>query len=267
MGFVLPPVASVTTAAPTALDPQEQYGPDVWVYAAAPFSVQLPPTAVSAGDDVVVQNSDFGTVVPNNSLEHATAIACNQTTWKTFLWNTATTGDATVKQTATKLTFDLGTDPTDDPSATYFTDCVAIGDFDARSHYKLTTWPARNSVRVGLLVNNPTYPSPAGSLSVQRASLTTGESYVLDATDPGGGVVTQATSETSGDLRVKQQGDTIRALYRDASTGNKWNTLDTSPAYTGAVSLGVSVWGEIDVIPSDVQVKLTKFKLTRGLCV
>jgi hypothetical protein len=89
---------------------------------------------------------------------------------------------------------------------------------------------------------------------------------VLDASDPGGDVVSEDASAGTGDLRVKQKGGTITARYRDASTNAKWRTIGTSPAYTEPVSLGLRVWGERDAIPSDVAVKLTTFRFT-GLCV
>ena len=242
-GFVLPPVASMMTGAPTALNPQEQYGPDVWVYAAAPFSVQMPAGAVSAGDDVVIQKDGYGAVSSQTSFEKAIAIDCDQPTWRKFLWNVASTGDGTVTQSSTGLSMRLGSGPKDDPSSTYFTDCVVVGDFDARVHYKLTSWPPLSSVHAGLLVNNPAYPDTAGSLSMERtSSVSDGESYVLDATDPGGGLLTLPTTATSGDLRVEQEAGTITARYRDASTSNKWKKLDTSPAYTAPVSIGLSAW-------------------------
>jgi len=164
-------------------------------------------------------------------------------------------GNTVVTQTSSSLTVKFGTGTTTDPISTYVSDCVALGDFDARVLYNLVTWPAANSVRVGVLVNNPDYPSPNGSLTVERTSFAargdvgTGENYVMDAVDPGGPFETVPTTATTGDLRAKQKGAVITTYYKDSTTGGKWQKIDTSPAYTEPVTLGLQIWGDKDQLP------------------
>ena len=269
-GTLLLPVASTTTAPPTALNPQEQYGPDVWVYAAAPFAVSIPAGAVSAGDDMIVQKNGFGGGL--TAFETATAIDCDQSSWKGTVWNVSSAGNTVVTQTSSSLTVKFGTGTTADPISTYVSDCVALGDFDAHVHYNLVTWPTANSVRVGLLVNNPDYPTPNGSLTVERTSFAAtgdvgiGENYVMNAVDPGGAFETMPTTATTGDLRAKQKGAVITTYYKDSTTAGKWQKIDTSPAYTEPVTLGLQVWGDKDQLPGAVKAKFTNFKLT-GDCV
>jgi hypothetical protein len=269
-GTVLPPVASTTTAAPTALNPQEQYGPDVWVYAAAPFAVSIPSGAIPAGDDIIIQKDNYGGGL--TAYETADAVDCDQSSWNGRVWNVRSAGDTIVTQTSSSLAVKIGTGATADPISTYVSDCVATGDFDARVHYSLVTWPAANSVRVGLLVNNPDYPSPDGSLAVERTSFAArgdvgvGENYVMDAVDPGGTFQTVPTTATTGDLRVKQKGAVITTYYKDSTTGGKWQTINTSPAYTEPVTLGLQIWGDKDQLTGPVKAKFTKFNLT-GDCV
>ena len=106
-----------------------------------------------------------------------------------------------------------------------------------RVHYNLVSWPAANSVRVGLLVNDPDYPSPDGSLAVERTSFAArgdvgrGENYVMDAVDPGGPFQTVPDPVDHGDLRAKQKGAVITTYYKDSTTGGKWQKIGTSPAY------------------------------------
>ena len=271
-GTVLPPVASTTTAAPTALNPQEQYGPDVWIYAAAPFAMDIPAGLISPGDDVVVQKDNYGIAHSQTAFEKWSAVACDQSTWRGLVWNVSSSGDTVVKQTTTSLTVAIGTGRAAEPASTYTSDCVATGDFDVRVHYNLVSWPAANSVRVGLLVNNPDYPSPNGSLTVERTSFAatgdvgTGENYVMNAVDPGGPFQTVPTGSTTGDLRANQKGAVITTYYKDSTTGGKWQKIGTSPAYTEPVTVGLQIWGDMDQLPGPVKAKFTKFKAT-GDCV
>ena len=100
-------------------------------------------------------------------------------------------------QTSKQLSFTLGTSGTADLQGTYYTDCTIAGAFTAKVHYTLNTWPSANGVRVGLLVNNPDYPFPSGSVTAERTSfaasgdVSTGEKYVSNGTDSGGGFVTK----------------------------------------------------------------------------
>ena len=62
-----PAVASVTTAAPTALNPPEFYtgnvGENLWEYAAAPFSFDLPAGTIAAGNEVALRLGSHTAIV------------------------------------------------------------------------------------------------------------------------------------------------------------------------------------------------------------
>ena len=75
-GELLPPdsslptissTASVTTAVPTALNPAEKYtdngGEDLWEYAAAPFSFDLPAGTIAAGNEVALRLGSHTAIV------------------------------------------------------------------------------------------------------------------------------------------------------------------------------------------------------------
>ena len=258
-----------TTVAPTQLTPPEEYfdfqDNPIWEYAAAPFQFTIPAGKIPVGDDVLINQ-------PGRPYLVLRAVACNQASWRGKTWNIRAAGDALVTRTSTNLTVDLGMFGTGDPTATYFTDCTFTGNFDAHVHYTLNTWPVANATRVGLLVNNPTYPSPNGSVTVERTSYAasgdvgSGENYVINAIDAGGGFLDRPTAATSGDLRVSQVGNTMTAYVRDASTANKYVQLGTSPAYSGPVSLGLQVWSGIPLFNGPIQATFSGFGISKGTC-
>lgn len=66
----VPAVASVTTAAPTALNPPEQYtanGVDRWEYAAAPFSFDLPAGTIADGNEVALRLGSHTAIVTRSA--------------------------------------------------------------------------------------------------------------------------------------------------------------------------------------------------------
>ena len=271
-GRTIGPIDTKTTKAPTALKPPEQYfglTPDnpIWEYAAAPFAFSFAPGQIAVNNDIVVVQGNHSAYVQRN------ATACpNQRSWSGRVWNTVTQGNVTASQTSKQLSFTLGTSGTADLQGTYYTDCTIAGAFTAKVHYTLNTWPSANGARVGLLVNNPDYPSPSGSVTAERTSfaasgdVSTGEKYVSNGTDSGGGFVTTATSATSGDLRVRVKGSVYRAEYRDATTGSTWKLIGTTPVYPGSVSLGLQVWAGHALFHGPVQVTLSGFAISKGVC-
>ncbi len=273
-GFVLPPVANATVT-PTALNPPDVYsdGGPIWEYAAAPFQIAIPAGTIAAGDDVIVQRDNNGGPASGSAYLTGTAAVCRQETWRGLTWNVKTAGDVQVTQSPKTLAVTIGTRTGAQPVATYFSDCTITGDFDVHLHYVLNTWPAASSVRAALLVNNPTYPSPNGSVTLERTSFAatgdvgSGENYVFNAVDSGGGFLAKPTAALSGDLRVRQLSGAITTYYRDSTTAGKWKKLGTTLGYPGSVTLGLQIWGDQTKLPGPVTATFSKFTLTKGLCV
>jgi hypothetical protein len=271
-GRMIQPVATQTTAAPTKLKPLEHYtgfsqDDDIWEYASAPFAFTLAPGQIAPGNDVLIVQGGHSAYVTK------TAQACpNQKTWSGRVWNTVTQGNVTPAQTSKQLSFTLGTTGTADLQGTYFTDCTFSGALTAKVHYTLNTWPSTNGVRVGLLVNNPDYPSPNGSVTAERTSfaasgdVSTGEKYVSNGTDSGGAFVTKATSATSGDLRIRVNAGVYRAEYRDATTGTTWTLIGTAPVYDNPVSIGLQVWAGHSLFHGPVKATFSSFAISKGVC-
>ena len=272
-GRTIAPIATQTTAAPTKLNPPEQYTgfseeDKIWEYASAPFSFSFAPGQIAVNNDIVVVQGGHDAYVQRN------AVACpDQKTWNGGVWNTIKQGNMTISPaaTATKLKFVLNGGGAD-MQGTYYTDCTISGAFTAKVHYTLNTWPAANGVRVGLLVNNPDYPFTAGSDTAERTSfassgdVSTGEKYVSNGTDSGGGFVTKATSATSGDLRVRVAAGKYNMEYRDGTTAGAWKPIGTAPVYPGSVSLGLQVWAGNALFHGPVKVTLSGFAISKGVC-
>lgn len=272
-GVTLTPIATQTTAPPTALNPPEQYtgfsDQDlIWEYAAAPFSFSFAPGQIQPGDDVIIRNASKPAFVIR------TAQSCPaQPVWRGQTWNHTGTGNVTASQTAKQLSFTLTGGGSVDPVGTYATDCTVSGYADAHVHYKVGPWPAHNGVHVGLLVNNPDYPFPPTSVTAERTSyaasgdVATGEKYAMNAADVGGGLVKKSTSQTEGDLRARVKNGTIHTYYRDATTAGVWRSIGKSPDYTGSVSFALQVWSSQALFTGQTTtVKFSKFAITKGVC-
>jgi hypothetical protein len=95
----------------------------------------------------------------------------------------------------------------------------------------------------------------------------TGENYVMNGIDSGGGFVTLPTSATTGSLRVRRQGNMLISYYRDSTTEGSWVELGTSPAYDGAVTLALQVWSGLSLFQGPAAASFSNFTLTRGTCV
>lgn len=272
-GTTLTPIVTQVTAAPKALNPPEKYfgfsqDDPIWEYASAPFSFSFAPGQITAGNDVIVlQNGHSAFVIKS-------AIACPaQTSWRGETWNRTGNGNVAVAQTAKQLSFTLTSGGAVDPIGTYATDCTVAGDFDARVHYSLGPWPAHNGVRTAIVVNNPDYPFPPGNVTMERTSfaasgdVATGERYAINATDAGGGFLTVPTTQTQGDLRVRQKNGMIRTYYRDATTAGAWALVGKSAGYPGSVSFGLQVWSSLALFSGPTaKVTFSKFSFTKGVC-
>lgn len=199
--------------------------------------------------------------------------------WQGLRWHTKTTGSVTVAQSPRALRFSLPSALTSDATATYYTRCRVGHSFAAQVHYRLVVWPPANGVRVGLLVNNPDYPTQPDSVTTERTSfgatgdVGSGENYVQNGIASGGGFIVQPTAALRGTLRVVQQGGTITSQYRDATTGGHFVTITDSaanpaiaPDYGARVTLGLQVWSGPPVFAGPAKVTLTKFRITSGHC-
>ena len=199
--------------------------------------------------------------------------------WQGLRWHTKTTGSVTVAQSRRALRFTLPSALTSDATATYYTRCRVGRNFAAQVHYRLLVWPPANGVRVGLLVNNPDYPTQRDSVTTERTSfgatgdVGSGENYLQNGIASGGGFIVEPTAAMRGTLRVVQQGGTITSQYRDATTGGQFVTITDSaanpaiaPDYGARVSLGLQVWSGPPVFAGPAKVTLTKFRITSGNC-
>lgn len=124
--------------------------------------------------------------------------------------------------------------------------CKLTADFDLQVDYRLVTWPAHNSVRVGL---------GTGTYSVQRASnLGTGVDnlYVLDFA---GNQPRAETQDMSGSLRLTRVGGMISGYYR---SNGSWVMIASAEGPTDPTPFSVAAWTDYDaVVKSDVKVNVT----------
>lgn len=271
---LVPLLQAVTTTAPTRLKPAEKYqnfdGTPLWEYAAAPFQIPFAAGAIPVGNDVVVRQSGYTAYV------RLQAVGCSLTTWRTLTWNTVRQGDVSVSQTPSTVAVEIGTAGTADPLAADYTDCTLTGNFTARVDYSLDTWPSANAVRVGLLVDRVLGDNGLfgdGAVTTERTSFAasgdvgSGENYVLNGIDSGGGFLTLPTSAMTGSLRVRRQGGSLTSYYRDSTTAGNWAVLGTSPAYDGAVTLALQVWSGLSLFRGPAAASFSNFTLTKGTCV
>ncbi|HEX3329228.1 MAG TPA: hypothetical protein VHS27_04845 [Gaiellales bacterium] len=221
----------------------------------------------------------FALAVAVTLVTASTAGATPLKRWQGLRWHTKTTGSVTVAQSRRALRFTLPSALTSDATATYYTRCRVGRNFAAQVHYRLLVWPPANGVRVGLLVNNPDYPTQTDSVTTERTSfgatgdVGSGESYLQNGIASGGGFIVEPTAAMRGTLRVVQQGGTITSQYRDATTGGQFVTITDSaanpaiaPDYGARVSLGLQVWSGPPVFAGPAKVTLTKFRITSGNC-
>ena len=54
--------------------------------------------------------------------------------------------------------------------------------------------------------------------------------------------------------------------YRDATTAGTWKPIGTAPVYPGSVSLGLQVWAGHALFHGPVQVTLSGFAISKGVC-
>jgi hypothetical protein len=107
--------------------------------------------------------------------------------------------------------------------------CHLGGDFDLQVDYTLTTWPARNGVRFGLI---------AGADSVERTSDPVGPDNTY-ATNFSGSIVQTATPDKSGRMRLTRVGTTITGYYLNSGS---WVTIGTATAAAGSPAYVIQAW-------------------------
>ena len=125
--------------------------------------------------------------------------------------------------------------------------CKLTGDFDMQLDYALTTWPARNGVRLGLA---------AGTSSVQRNSnpANADNRYVTDFNGPTTVVETQ---DMTGRLRLSRAGAVITGYY--LSKG-RWVAIASTNGSTDPLPYGIAAWTDPAIFgKADVRVNVKHF--------
>ncbi len=116
------------------------------------------------------------------------------------------------------------------------TRCRAIGDFDARIRFTLSTWPAGDNV--SLAVN--AYPLGNTFLQSTAAGNVFGL-YLLRGSEVGGRNVTLPASARGGLLWMSRRGALTSAYFRTGTTGN-WNQIGQLNGSTVPMSVDVAIW-------------------------
>lgn len=129
--------------------------------------------------------------------------------------------------------------------------CKLTGDFDLQLDYSLVTWPARNSVRLGLV---------AGSYSVERSSNLPPVMDNLYATNLAGVQASVETHDSTGRLRLTRVGPSVTGYYRSNAT---WARIASEKAVSDPLSYSIAAWTDYNaVVKSDVSVTVKNFTVT-----
>jgi hypothetical protein len=116
------------------------------------------------------------------------------------------------------------------------TRCRAMGDFDARIRFTLSSWPAGDNV--SLAVN--AYPLGNTFLKSSTAGNAFGL-YLLNGSAVGGGNVWLPASAHGGLLWMSRRGAITSSYFRTGTTGN-WNEIGQWKGSTVPVSVDVAIW-------------------------
>jgi hypothetical protein len=128
--------------------------------------------------------------------------------------------------------------------------CHLAGDYDLQVDYSLTTWPARNGVRFGLL---------AGADSVERTSDPAGVDNTY-ATNFSGTIVQTETPDKTGRLRLTRVGTTVTGYYLNKGS---WVTIATATAAAGSPAYAIQAWADDYTFhQQDVRVNLKNLSAT-----
>jgi hypothetical protein len=130
------------------------------------------------------------------------------------------------------------------------TRCQAVGDFDARIRFTLSSWPAGDNVT--LAVNAP----PLGNTFVENAA--GGDVYGLFVAPSG--FITIPTSVQGGVLRLSRRGD-LTSAYILSGRGGQWNQIARFSGSTNPTYVGVALWNISDFGGKPVSVQVESFKL------
>lgn len=131
--------------------------------------------------------------------------------------------------------------------------CKLSGDFDLQVDYSLVSWPARNSVRLGLA---------AGSYSVERSSNVHTVMDNLYVTDFAGVQAIVGTQDITGRLRLTRVGATITGYY---GSNGSWVKVASAKTPTEATDYRIAAWTDYDaVVKSDVSMTVTHFTVSPG---
>ena len=128
--------------------------------------------------------------------------------------------------------------------------CKLTGDFDLQLDYSLISWPAKNSVRLGLV---------DGSGSVQRTHNAGAVTENLYATDFAGVETYVGTQDTAGRLRLTRVGTTTTGYYR---SNGAWVKIGSVAAPIEGTPYSISAWTDYnDVLKSDLKVNVNNFTI------
>lgn len=133
--------------------------------------------------------------------------------------------------------------------------CQAVGDFDARIRFTLSTWPAGDNVT--LAVNAP----PLGNTFVESA--VGGDEYGLfvpSVTAAQPGYITIPASVRGGVLRLSRRGD-LTSAYILSGHGGQWNQIGQFTGSTSPTYVGVAIWNISSFGGQPVSVQVESFKL------
>ena len=166
----------------------------------------------------------------------------NATNWQR--WSPGRIGGPTVAETNQRFEIAFPPDSSGDFIAgVYYGTCAFRGDYDVQVDYQLLDWPARNGVRMGLLMTAP--PWTGNDLGVVRISFSyelnfpgfPPEAYLIGE---GGVLHMTPTGDTSGKLRAVRVGDVATGYYY---SGGAWVPIYSfGSASTNDVYLLLQAW-------------------------
>jgi hypothetical protein len=146
-------------------------------------------------------------------------------------WGTSQPGLVDFAQGGGVLRVDVTAGAQPDFNVSGQTRCAAHGDFDARVHFDLATWPVQNGVWLSMLVGGTGY-------NVYRVSWQFPESEAYGTFLPPVGTSLPATG-TSGTLRLTRRGDIFTGYYL---AGRSWIPIISGTGPTGDQSLALGVF-------------------------
>lgn len=176
----------------------------------------------------------------------------------TTLWTALyTDGKTSISQTGGQLVMTQSANSYIPASGIYYEATLKfnfniIGDYTAQVDYYLTSWPEDNATRMGIRTTG---------IAVERISdssfITYAEGYLTDSL---GRLQSVTTSDSSGKLMVKREGDTVSGFYFD-SNFSEWKMIGSYyySASQAGDALELSIWPWFN--NKDVSIAFDNFSL------